>query len=973
LAKHQWRSSARDVNDRKMSETPDAARDLHWHALEPADALAALKSSAELGLSDDEAKTRLGIYGANVIRAEKRTSPIRILLKQFRNLLIGILIVATVISGLLGELVDAVVILVIVLFAVLLGFLQEFRAEKALESLKKMLSPTCTVLRDGQRKEIPAAELVPGDILALEAGDRADADARLIEAFNLQTDESQLTGESTPVIKSTGKLNDATSLADRVNMVYAGTTTLQGRGRAVVVDTGMRTEFGKIATEVATIRAEEAPLERRMKEIGNKLGRIAIILVATLAIVGLVEEYSRTGTVGFAFAVRIFLFAVALAVAAVPEALPAIVTGSLAIGMRIMAKRNALVRRMPAVETLGSTQIICSDKTGTLTKGQMTVREVFTSKTMFEVTGSGYEPKGEVLPRRDQPELDDAEALQRFAKAALLCSDALLAQEEGRWVVKGDTTEGALITLAEKIGTSQNKVRNSHPRVGELPFTSERKRLTTIHAAPNGKVVAYMKGAPEIVLPLCSYIYDHGGARELGDSDRTRVLKTNEEMTLRALRVLAVAEKELPFVPAQFSEEAVESHFTFLGLAGIIDPPRQEAIEAVQTSKSVGMKPVMITGDHKLTALAVAKETGIFEEGDLALTGEELDSLGEQEFEEKVEKVTVYARVSPSHKLTIVDAWKKKGKVVAMTGDGVNDAPALKRADIGIAMGITGTDVTKEASDLVLADDNFATIVKAIELGRWIYDNIKKYLAFLLQTNFVEITVISLLSLIILPYVGHYGDDALPLLAVQILYINLATDGLPAIALGFSPPDPDLMKRPPRPKHESVFTKQVTKLILMALLVQTPILTLAFLNGLSEGLVAARSRLFLMFVVVELAIALNCRSLTHSLMDTKPHKWLVISIVWEIVLITILLQIPLTRNALGIIFPSSTDLVWIIGAAITTVVSIEVLKKLTRGKMNNRTVPTGSVVCPRSPGARAPVEASADRSQPFTPTGIENE
>jgi Ca2+-transporting ATPase len=719
-------------------------------------------------------------------------------------------------------------------------------------------------------------------------------------------------------------------------MVYAGTTVAQGRGKAVVVSTGTQTEFGKIAVQVATTKSEESPLERRMGEIGVKLGRVCLLLVTVIAIGGLVEEYSKTGAVGLDFVIRIFLFAVALAVAAVPEALPAIVTGSLAIGMRIMASRNALIRSMPAVETLGSTQVICSDKTGTLTKGEMTVREIVVSGKLYEITGSGYEPKGEIHLKGEPSALSAIsphEDLQRFARAAVLCSDAMLVEQDNHWVVKGDSTEGALVVLAEKVEARPNETRNAHQRIGELPFTSERKRLTTINSGPGGTTGAYMKGAPEAILSFCTSFLDDGRVRVLIESEKERVLKLNEEMAQRALRVLAVAERPLTKVPEELTEKTIESGFIFLGLAGITDPPRQDAIEAVKAAKQVGMTVVMITGDHKLTALAVAGEAGIYEDGDLAITGEELDKLTDTELEEKVEKISVYARVSPSHKLRIVDAWKKKGKVVAMTGDGVNDAPALKKADIGIAMGITGTDVTKEASDVVLADDNFATIIKAIELGRWIYDNIKKYLAYLLQTNFVEIAVMTLISLLLLPLVGIYGANALPLLASQLLYINLATDGLPAIALGLGPPDPDLMKKPPRPKDEFVFTKDVTRLIVMALIVQTPFLILGFMTGLGEGLVAARSRLFLIFIGMELAVSLNCQSLTHSFFKVKPHHWLVLAVLSEIALITILGAVPLTRSALGIVFPSVTDMVWIIAGALEAVVSIELLKRYVKPRI----------------------------------------
>jgi Ca2+-transporting ATPase len=900
-----------------------------WHAIEALAALSALNSNAETGLTDDQARSRLSTYGLNKLRAEKRTSPIQIFFQQFANLLIAILLIATLISAFLGEIFDAIVIAAIVILVVILGFLQEYRAERALEALKKMLSPTCNVLRNGEPKQIPAEEVVPGDILLLETGDRVDADARLVEVSNLQLDEASLTGESVPVQKSTALLDQETGIADRVNMIFAGTVVTQGRARALVVNTGGRTEFGKIAAEVTTIKSEKTPLERRMSEIGERLGRICLILVSVIAIGGLIEEFSRTGTVGLEFVVRIFLFAVALAVAAVPEALPAIVTGSLAIGMRIMARRNALVRKMPAVETLGSTQVVCSDKTGTLTKGEMTVKRAFISGIVYDVEGSGYEPKGVITPKPTPRQVPSDQDLREFCLAAVLCSDATLRQEDDHWVIKGDTTEGALLTFADKASIAVNQLRNSNPRIGELPFTSERKRLVTVNAGPDGKAKAYMKGAPEIVLSLCSSQSESGNVRSLDDASRSRILHQNEEMAEHALRVLAVAERKLESVPTVVSEK-IESNFTFLGLVGIIDPPRQDAIGAVAAAKAVGIKPIMITGDHKLTALAVARETGIYQDGDFVLTGAELDKLNDKEFEDTVERVTVYARVSPGHKLRIVDAWKKLGRVVAMTGDGVNDAPALKRADIGIAMGITGTEVTKEASDLVLADDNFATIVTAIELGRWIYENIKKYLAYLLQGNFVEIAVMTLASLLILPAIGLYGDDALPLLATQLLYINVVTDGLPAIAIGFSPPDPDLMTRPPRPKNESVFTKDVTRLIVMALLVQTPVLLLGFMLGLPEGLPAARSRLFLMFIGVELAIALNCRSLTHSVFEVKPHKWVIVAVISQVVLTAVLILIPITRLALGMIYPTTADLLWIIASAVETAISIELLKKLTK-------------------------------------------
>ncbi|MBI4415688.1 MAG: cation-translocating P-type ATPase [Euryarchaeota archaeon] len=896
-----------------------------WHALPPEEVLGRLDSGA-LGLSSEEARARLARHGPNEFVREKRTSPIRVFLKQFANLLLAILLAATVVSAALGEWIDAIVIGIIVVFVVVLGFAQEYRAERALEALKRMLSPTCTVVRDGNAKEVPVKDLVPGDVVLLEAGDRVPADMRVLESVNLQIDEASLTGESFPVAKTVAPLLPTTPLPDRTNLAFSGTVVTYGKGKSVVVATGMATEFGKIAKELAEVEPERTPLERRMDEIGRKLGLLVLGVILVVIAVELAEEYFLGGGVRFAFFVGVLLFGIALAVAVVPEALPAIVTGTLAIGMHIMAKRNALVRRMPAVETLGSTQIICSDKTGTLTKGEMTARDVYVAGRRIQVTGAGYEPRGEVLADGRPAEDGLRREVERLGRAALLCSDATLEQQDGAWIVHGDPTEGALVVLAEKVGLRRDEVPRQSRRIAEVPFSSERKRMTTVHEVGNGAPVAYMKGAPEVVLERCTHVREVGGPRSLTESDRRRILETNDAMARVGLRVLAVAERGLPVDADLAAGERLEEAFTLLGLVGMIDPPRPEAQEAVQVALRVGMKPIMITGDHKLTALEIAKEMGIYHEGDLILTGTQLDSLGDGEFESMVDKVTVYARVSPAHKLRIVRAWQANGRVVAMTGDGVNDAPALKRSDIGIAMGITGTDVTKETADIVLADDNFASIVRAIELGRWIYDNIKKYLAYLLQANLVEIAVLSIGALFVLRFFGYEGESALPLLAVHILYINLATDGLPALALGFAPPDPDLMERPPRPPNEPVFSRDVKAFLLLAVLVQTPVLTLAFISGLQDGIDAARTRLFLMLVFVELALALNCRSLTFTILRARPHKWLMVTVAWETALIVALLHIPGARAALHILYPTVEDVLWIAAGVVITFVSIELLK-----------------------------------------------
>jgi Ca2+-transporting ATPase len=711
-------------------------------------------------------------------------------------------------------------------------------------------------------------------------------------------------------------------VSDRRNMVFTGTTVTYGRGKAVVTSTGMNTEFGKIAEEVMAVETEKTPLEKRTDEIGKWLGIISFGICFLVAAVSVIREIMGGGKVDLAFIVTMVMFAVSLAVAAVPEALAAIVTGALAIGMHQMAQRNALVRKMPAVETLGCTTVICSDKTGTLTKGEMTVRKIFTGGKAIEVTGAGYEPKGEF--KGSEIDIKNSKSLQLLLQGGLLCSDAVLEEKEGKWFVKGDPTEGALVVAAVKAGFHETEVRFENPRVEEIPFSSERKRMTTIHQMADGNRMAFMKGAPEVVLQRCSHLSGNGGIRELNEAEKIKILKANEEMAQGALRVLGFAYRDYPEA-IECTEEYLEHDMVFLGLAGMMDPPREEAIEAISVCKKVGIKSIMITGDHRLTAVAIAKEMGIYKEGDMVLTGEELERKSEEELEKIVDKITVYARVSPMDKLKIVKAWKAKGEVVAMTGDGVNDAPALKHADIGIAMGITGTEVTKEASDMVLSDDNFATIVKAIERGRWIYDNIKKYLTYLLRCNITEVVVIGGVVLI-------SGPEYLPLLPAAILYINLVTDGLPALALGVAPPDPDIMERPPRDPKESVFSWDVRAFILLALFIEIPFFFFLFYNQLSDIAHARTEQLFL-FIIIELIIALNFRSMRYSVFKSPPHMWLVISIISQIILTAALIQIPSIRDAFGIIVPSASDIGIILGFGVIVFISMEIVKAILRVKM----------------------------------------
>jgi Ca2+-transporting ATPase len=880
-----------------------------------------LGSDVARGLSSADIQARLARYGPNELSHQEKASSWELFFNQFKNVLVVILIAATVLSALVGEYVDAAIILVIILFCAILGFVQEYRAEKALDALKGMLAPTITVLRDSTEQEVASKDLVPGDILVLEAGDRIPADGRIVELHSFQCDEAPLTGESLPVTKESNAVRGDAPVGDRKNMVFTGTTVTYGRAKAVVCGTGMRTEFGKIAEEVAAVSQEKTPLERRTDEIGKWLGIITLVICVLVLGISFGREWIA-GTFTLQTGLALVMFAIALAVAAVPEALAAIVTGALAIAMHEMAKHNALVRRMPAVETLGCTSVICSDKTGTLTKGEMTVRRIYTGGASHEVTGSGYAADGTIGTGSGDP------GVLLLLRAGLLASDAIVAQDGTRWFVKGDPTEGALIVLAAKGGLNTEAERRTHPRNEEFPFSSERKRMTTVHTLLDGRRVAYMKGAPEVVTERCDRLQKGSEAVPLGATERAKLLKANEQMASDALRVLAVAYKEIP-TQDHYTEEQVEAGMVFLGLIGMMDPPRDEAVKAVEICRQVHIRPVMITGDHKLTAVAVAKEIGIFREGDKVLTGDELAKMDEADLAAIVERVTVYARVSPMDKLKIVRAWKEKGHVVAMTGDGVNDAPALKHADIGVAMGISGTDVAKEAADIVLADDNFATIVKAIELGRWIYDNIKKYLTYLLRANITEVIVLG-------GVVMYLGPEYLPLLPAAILYINLASDGLPALALGLSPADPDIMKRPPRDPNESVFSFDVRTLILFGALIECPIFLWVFLKDLNN-LEVARTQVFLMFVIIELILALNFRSLHYSLLEVRPHKWLIIAIVWELALITALLQLDSVRDAFGIAMPTWDDVGFVLVLGAGVLASVEVVKLVLRWRTRHAT------------------------------------
>jgi len=888
-----------------------------WHAKDAQEVLQSLETSLN-GLTDEEAKARLERVGPNELRKGRRISPLKIFVSQFKEFLVIILIVATLVSAAIGEIVDATVILAIIIAIAVLGFVQEYRAERALEALKKMAAPTATVRRKGKEKEIPSRDLVPGDMVSLVVGDKVPADARIIEEHNLKVNEASLTGESTPVEKQTRVIASEISIADRSNMVFGGTIVAYGHALAAVVSTGMSTEFGKIAEMIEAAEEERTPLQTRLEYVGKWLGIACIVVVAAVSLLGLVQ--------GLGY-LQMFTWGVSLAVAAVPEALPAVVTGALAIGVQRMAKRNSIVRKLPAVETLGSTTVICVDKTGTLTKGEMTVREVFLNGEIIHVMGTGYQPHGSFL--KEGGPIVNNRGIKFLLQVASLCNDARLEEEKGTWQVMGDPTEGALIVAAAKSSISQEEITREYPRIGELQFTSERKLMTTIHTTPYGGKIACVKGAPEVVLEKSMYLQKGEARLKLTDGLKAEVLRTNEEMAARALRILAIAYRELPEGMEKFDDESTERDLTFLGLVGMIDPPREEAKPAVELCEQAGVKVVMITGDHKLTAIAIAKELGLMSETQLAMTGEALDKLDDKEFANIVEDVAVYARVSPEHKLRIVKALKLNGHVVAMTGDGVNDAPALKSADIGISMGITGTDVSKEASDMILADDNFASIVAAMQEGRTIYDNIKKYLAYLLSCNIGEILIMFLISLISFIQNTHLP---LPLIAVQILWVNLVTDGLPALALGVDPPDPDIMQHPPRDPKESVFTARVNGLIAVAAVTMTIFTIPMFLCELTFGERVARTMVFTLIVMFEMFNAFNCRSERHSLLKIgfTKNRFLLMAVASSILLQLAVIYVPFLQVIFETAPLDAYDWALVTLLSATVIVTVEASKRMGR-------------------------------------------
>jgi Ca2+-transporting ATPase len=844
-------------------------------------------NSTERGLTSQDARERLAKFGTNEIKETKKISPWKIFLEQFTSPVVWILIAALIISVLVDHLVDAIIIGAILVINAILGFIQEYRAEKAIEALKKVITQQARVIRDGKEQVIPAKDVVPGDIIVLREGEKIPADARLFEANELKTIESSLTGESIPVTKKTGVCTDQI-IGNMFNMVFSGTAIATGTGKAVVVGTGMSTEIGKIANLLQETETPETPLQKHLKKLSVSVG-IGVIIIA---IVIFALEIFRGGEI-----VNALLSSLALAVAAVPEGLPAVITISLALGVQRMLKRNSLVRKLPSVETLGSCTAICSDKTGTLTKGEMTVKRIFADDQTILVSGSGYEPTG-VFDKKTQ-------TLQRLLECGVLCNNAQLEKNgNGSWQVIGDPTEGALLTSGLKLGIEKEYLNHEYRRIKENPFKSERKMMSVVYENKKQRFV-FAKGAPEKILSICDQILLHGKKRKITEADKKEILKNYQSYGIAALRVLGFAYKELK------GKEDEEKGLVFLGLQGMIDPPREEARIAIERCKTAGIRTIMITGDYEITAKAIAQELGI---PGKVVTGAQMDSI---DLDAEIENIGVFARVDPKHKLKIVEALQKNGHVVAMTGDGVNDAPALKKADIGIAMGVTGTDVAKESSQIVLLDDNFATIVNAVEEGRNIFSNIREFVEYLFSSNIGEVLVIFTALLMNLP---------LPLLAIQILWINLLTDGFPALALGVDIPDKNAMLQKPR-RHQGVISnKRWIYIFLIGILMMVGTLSL-YRGYLQFSEQYAQTMAFTTLVVFQLFNTFNLRSTTRSIFAQNPfgNKWLV-----GAVALSFLLQLAVIYSPLNIYFRTTPLTMTDWGLVFITSFSVIVLGELVK-------------------------------------------
>jgi len=875
-----------------------------FHSLNVADSLDKLNANTE-GLSKEIIDERVKQFGLNEILAEETDSPIKQLWAQFSNILIVILLIAAGISLMMGDTLEAISILVIVILAGVLGFVQEFRAGKAIAALKKMAAPLATVIRNGSEVSIESRALVPGDIIILKTGDTVPADARLIEAINLKTEEASLTGESLGVEKNSNViLQEQSALGDRINIVFAGTAISNGRGRALVITTGKDSEFGKIAAMLKEDPNKKTPLQINLDSLGKKIGIGAAVISVIMASIGVAIGYGTK---------EMFVWGVALAVAVIPEALPAVVTISLALGVRRMVKRRALIRKLPAVETLGAVNIICSDKTGTLTEDQMTVRKIYIDGKIISVTGDGYSPVGKFHIETSDYETDN-EHFQTLLKIGILCNDSKLKKDE-KWQVHGDPTEGALIVMARKAGFDIDSVKDNNIRVDEYPFNSEKKRMTTFHKDEEG-LVAYSKGAGEIILNNCANVLTSEEIKEMTPSIQEHLSSIIAQFGKESLRVIGLSYKKIK----KDEKHLAEQEMVFVGFAAMIDPPRKEAIKAIRDCKNAGIKPIMITGDHKMTAVAIARELGILNKG-TAFSGEEIEKMDDAEFARIIENAEVFARISPAHKMKIVEILMAKGNVVAMTGDGVNDAPSLKKASIGVAMGITGTDVSKEASDMILTDDNFASIVSAVEEGRTIFENIRKYLVYLLSGNMG--TVLGVITAMV-------AGLPLPLTAVQILFINFIMDGFIALALGVEGPEKGIMNKRPRNVSEGIINlKAIFKIALLGFwiaLITSGVYMWSIQSGISP--IKAGTMFFVSLILARIINGFLCRSLEESIfkMNIFTNRSLLGSALLSLMLLVLIIEIELLNKTFAVIPLEKSDWLVAILASMSLIIFSEIIK-----------------------------------------------
>lgn len=820
---------------------------MQWYNKTPEQLSQELDTDLNTGLSSAKVTENLKKYGPNALEEGDKKSMLSKIIEQFTDPMIIVLLVAAVLSGIVGELIDSVIILAIVILNAALSIYQEGKAEEALAALQKMASPTAQVIRDGKEQSIPSSDLVPGDIVKLETGDIVPADLRLFDSHNLKIDESSLTGESVAVDKFSEEVyDDVVEIGDRENMAYSSTIVSYGRSYGIVVDTGEKTEIGKIATSLKTQEEEMTPLQKKLAQLSKFLGILVVGVCIVVFVVGLLYGNEL---------IDMFLTSIALAVAAIPEGLPAIVTIVLSMGMQRMAEKNAIVKKLLAVETLGTTTYICSDKTGTLTQNEMTVVKAFIDDEVIEVSGTGYTPEGQMTIDGNELKIEDVQSLYTLLNISALTNDADITLEDGLYGILGDPTEGALITFAGKLKINKETANKQYPRIQEIPFDSTRKMMTTFHDNfIEGKVVSFTKGAPDIVLDRCTKILKDGKPVEMTEADRAKVLEKNSEFASSALRVLSFAFRIHDGLPGEISSDSIESDMIFVGLTGMIDPARPEAKAAIAECKTAGIVPVMITGDYLETAVAIAQELGIIENKEDAIMGRELNNMTDEEIREVVKHTRVFARVSPENKVQIVTALKENGQITAMTGDGVNDAPAIKKADIGIAMGITGTDVAKNTAEVILTDDNFATIVNAVEEGRIIYSNIKKFVTFLLSANIGEVLVVLISILMNLPT---------PFIPIQLLWLNLVTDSFPALALGVEKGEEDIMEQPPRDPEEPILNKASTIEVLtlaVGITIGTMIAYYYALGHFDQHIESARTVAFATMITAELTKVFSIRS-----------------------------------------------------------------------------------------------------------------